>query len=161
MVGLSRPDWQGTKRIKNPPHHASKSQVWKLRASLLLSCSDNTLDKKHIFWDTQWGNLLPSKAPDLLVSPVQKIQWSITQALQEHREHYGAAPADKSTCWYHVIKMESYKPTRFVSPSSSCRLAAGDIHSYGTRRPETFSKYTRKLLNQLQTDSQAAAVYKT
>lgn len=147
MAGLRRPDWQGTKRIKNHPHHASKYQVWKHCElhCFFLSCSDNKLTRSTFSVTPSGGILLPSKAEDLLMSPEQKVQCSFTQALQEHGQQYGGAPADKCTCWYHVIKMDRYKTTSFLSPS--CQLVAADVHSYNMRSPETFSKYTRKLLN--------------
>lgn len=149
-------------RIKNHPYHASKSQVWKQCElhCFLLSRSDNKLTRSTFSVTPSGGILLPSKAQDLLVPPEQKVQCSITQALQEHGEQYSGSPADISTCWYHSIKMDSYGTTSFLSPSSSCQLVAAVVHSYDMRRPETFSKYTRKLLNHLQTDSQATADYK-
>lgn len=120
------------KRTKNPPHHASKSQVWKHCDihCFFLSCSDNKLTRSTFSVTLSGGILLPSKAQDLLVSPEQKIQCSITQSFQEHGEHYGGAPMDKSTCWYHIINIESYKTTSFLSPSSSCQFVAADVHPY-------------------------------
>lgn len=86
MAGLCIPDWQGTKWIKNHPYHASKSQVWKQCElhCFFLSCSDNKLTRSTFSVTPSGGILLPSKAQDLLVPAEQKVQCSITQALQEH-----------------------------------------------------------------------------
>lgn len=126
MAQLSRPDWQGTKGIKNPSHHTSKSQVWKCWElhCFLLSCSDNKLTRSTFSVTLSGRILLPSKAQDLLMSPEQKIQCSITQALQENEEHYGGAPAHNSTCWHPASTWKVTKLPGFISidllPVISC-----------------------------------------
>lgn len=85
-----------------------------------------------------------------LVAPEQKVPRSITQALQGHGKRYSGAAADSD---HTPVPPQSRKLQNCHLSASS--LVTTDVNSYGP-----FSKCTRKLWNHLQTDPQAASLYK-